>query len=73
MKRKQAILWAVIVMFPCVLGGCNNGAGTEAAERDAQVRQLKTALEEAQQRNTQLQTDVGKLEGSLHEAESRLA
>ena len=55
-----------------VFGGCNGTTGT-VAESDAQIKQLKAALEETQQEKSQLQSDAQRLEESLHEAESRLA
>ena len=58
-------------LFVC-RGGCNGTAG-EKAESSAEVKQLKTALEESQQQKGQLQGDVTRLEKSLNEAESGLA
>jgi uncharacterized protein HemX len=68
MKRWCAVVGALATI--CLyLGGCNGAAG-EKPESSAEVKQLKTALQESQQQKTQLQGDVTRLEKSLNEAES---
>jgi len=58
----------------CLLAslGCNGSAG-EKAEASAEVKQLKTALQESEQQKSQLQGAVTRLQESLKEAESGLA
>ncbi len=58
----------------CLLAslGCN-GSASEKAEASAEVKQLKTALQESEQQKSQLQGDVTRLQESLKEAESGLA
>ena len=58
----------------CLVAGIGcNGASSEKAETSAEVKQLRTALEESQQQKTQLQGDVTRLQESLKQAESGLA
>ncbi|HNS21934.1 MAG TPA: hypothetical protein PKH24_15630 [Sedimentisphaerales bacterium] len=58
----------------CLLagGGCN-GSAKEQAESNAQIKQLRTALDKSQREKTDLQGDVTKLQASLKNAESGLA
>lgn len=60
----------MVCLFAAI--GCNGTAG-EKAESSAEVKQLKTALDESQRQKGQLQTDVTRLEDSLKKAETGLA
>jgi len=72
MKSACVAVWMVATAGLLALGGCNGATG-DAADSNAEIKNLKTALEETQQQKKQLQGDVERLEKSLSEAESGLA
>ncbi|MEN6428564.1 MAG: hypothetical protein ABFD90_09125 [Phycisphaerales bacterium] len=73
MMKRWCIISGIFATI-CLLAGVGcNGTGGEKAEANAEVKQLRTALEESQQQKTQLQGDVTRLQDSLKEAESGLA
>jgi len=72
MKRWYAVAPVLAAICLAVAGGCGDSVG-ETVEPSAEVKQLKTALEDAQRQKTQLEGDVDRLDKSLQEAESKLA